>query len=111
VSSMKHKGMTDRESWRTKETIVRGGTEGGLGRGAGGVTGTAVDTANTRWQREDLESMLASKNGGAERDGDGVRAELLAQKAIYELESHGWRHPLARLATIWGGWRRKLWRY
>ena len=61
--------------------------------------------------------MLPNKTwgGGAERMGEGVRAELLAQKAIYESESHGWRHPLARLAalfsTTWGGWRRKLWRH
>ena len=64
---------------------------------------------------------------GGERDGEGVRAELLAQKAIYESESHGWRHPLARLAAVigsalgsglgsalgatLGGWRRKLWRH
>jgi hypothetical protein len=52
-------------------------------------------------------------------EGEGVRAELLAQKAIYESESHGWRHPLSRLAAIigstfgatWGGWRRNLWRH
>ena len=49
----------------------------------------------------------------AEPDAAGVRAQLLAQKEIYEM-SHGWRHPLVRLAAIFsttvGGWRRKLWR-
>jgi hypothetical protein len=55
------------------------------------------------------------KSGGGDRDSDGVRAELLAQKALYESESHAWRHPLTRLAAIvgttLGGWRRKLWRH
>jgi hypothetical protein len=83
---------------------VRGGTGGGAGAARGG--------SNTRWQREDLESMLATRKWGElDREADGVRAELLAQKAIYESESHGWRHPWARLSAIWGGWRRKLSRY
>lgn len=44
------------------------------------------------------------------RDGDGVRAELLAQKELHQLEIQTWRHPLVRLAAIWAGWRRRLWR-
>lgn len=72
---------------------MRGGTEGGGARGG----------RNTRWQREEVESMWY-------RDADGVRAELLAQKEIHQMEIQTWRHPLARLATIWAGWRRRLWR-
>jgi hypothetical protein len=44
------------------------------------------------------------------RDADGVRAELLAQKEIHQMEIQTWRHPLTRIATIWAGWRRRLWR-
>jgi hypothetical protein len=84
---------------------VRGGAESGA-RGGG---------RNTRWQREDVESMLMHRKWGAgEHDGDGVRAELLAQKEIYEMQIHGWRHPLLRLGAIFtatvGGLRRRLWR-
>ena len=83
---------------------MRGGAESGA-RGGG---------QNARWQREDVESMLLHRRwGDGEHDSDGVRAELLAQKEIYEM-SHGWRHPLLRLVTLasttWAGWRRKLWR-
>jgi hypothetical protein len=89
------------------EMILRWGATVG-GEGGSRVRGEL----NTRWQREDLETMAANKTwgGGGERGGDGVRAALLAQKAIYE-ESHSWRHPLARLAAIWGGWRRRLLRH
>jgi hypothetical protein len=41
--------------------------------------------------------------------GMGVRAQLLAQKELYQLESQSWRHPLMRIAAIWAVWRR-LWR-
>jgi len=46
-------------------------------------------------------------------DGTGVRAQLLAQKELHEMQSQlnnqPWRHPLARIAAIWAVWRR-LWR-
>jgi hypothetical protein len=134
--------VTDRKKrWQTKETIVRGGIEGSAGRGAGGAKRTVAGRSNTRWQREDLESMAGNRKwaGAGEGDCEGVRAQLLAQKAIYESESQGWRHPLSRLAAIFGsgfassvvsgfvsgvvsglvsgfvstlgGWRRKLWRH
>jgi hypothetical protein len=85
---------------------VRGGIDGGA-KGGG---------RNTRWQREEVESMLMHQRwGDGVHDGDGVRAELLAQKELYEMECHGWRRPLLRLVTIvsttWGGWRRRLWRH
>ena len=90
---------------------MRGGIEDGAGGG-----GRVRRISNTRWQREDLEAMLPNKTwGSGERTGEGVRAELLAQKAIYESASQSWRHPWARLAavfsTTWGEWRRKLWRH
>jgi hypothetical protein len=82
---------------------VRGGAEGGERGTRGGQ--------NTRWQREAVESLwLHRKSADIERDAEGVRAELLAQKAIYDMESQTWRHPLVRLAAIWEGWRRRLWR-
>jgi hypothetical protein len=106
---------------------VRGGIEGGSSRGAGGAKRTVAGRSNTRWQREDLESLSGTRKWGAgDNDCEGVRAQLLAQKAIYESESQGWRHPLSRLAAIFGasfgaalgatlgatlgGWRR-LWRH
>jgi hypothetical protein len=52
--------------------------------------------------------MLAERKW-TDTDGTGVRAQLLAQKQLYQMASHTWRHPLMRLATIWAGWRR-LWR-
>jgi hypothetical protein len=84
---------------------VTGGTEGGGGKISGGD--------NTRWGREEVESMLAQRRW-TDTDGTGVRAQLLAQKQLHQMESHtldgaGWRHPLVRLAAIWAGWRR-LWR-
>ena len=69
---------------------------------------------NTRWQSEDVEAMLGSRRWGGAREGEGVRAELLAQKAIHESESHAWRHPLVRLVAIFDatlGGLRKLWRH
>ena len=58
--------------------------------------------------------LLERKWGAGDRDADGVRAELLAQKALYRMENQIWRHPLTRIAgifvTTWGGWRRRLWR-
>ena len=79
---------------------MRGGTEGGGGK-------TSVGQ-NTRWGREEVESMLAERRW-ADTDGTGVRAQLLAQKEIHQLETQTRRHPLVRLAAIWAGWRR-LWR-
>lgn len=74
-----------------------------------------ASASNTRWQRADLESMLGTRKWTGDRDADGVRAELLAQKAIYESESHSWRHPLVRLVAILrsisGELRRKLGRH
>lgn len=84
---------------------MTGGTEGGGGKGS--------SDHNTRWGREEVESMLSQRRW-TDTDGTGVRAQLLAQKEIHQLESQGldgpaWRHPLVRLAAIWGVWRR-LWR-
>lgn len=82
---------------------MTGGTEGGGGKINSGH--------NTRWGREEVESMLSQRRW-TDTDGTGVRAQLLAQKQIHQLESQasdGWRHPLVRLAAIWGVWRR-LWR-
>jgi hypothetical protein len=42
-------------------------------------------------------------------DGTGVRAQLLAQKELHQLENQTWRHPVARIVAIWAVWRR-LWR-
>jgi hypothetical protein len=72
----------------------------------GGEDGTGVGP-NMRWQGEELDSMLLERKWG---EGDGVRAELLAQKAIYRMENQIWRHPLTRIVAIWGEWRRRLWR-
>jgi hypothetical protein len=89
-----------------EERTVTGGTEGGGGKIGGGQ--------NTGWGREEeVESMLAQRRW-TDTDGTGVRAQLLAQKQIHQLESQAldgqsWRHPLVRLAAIWAGWRR-LWR-
>ena len=82
---------------------MRVGAEGGTGG------------ARSRWQREELDSMLLERKwGGGDRDGDGVRAELLAQKALYRMENQIWRHPLTRIAalliTTLGELRRRLWR-
>lgn len=86
---------------------MTGGTEGGGGKISGGD--------NTRWGREEVESMLAQRRW-TDTDGTGVRAQLLAQKEIHQMALEGqtlhtrnWRHPLVRLAAIWAGWRR-LWR-
>ena len=81
---------------------MTGGTEGGGGKISGGH--------NTRWGREEVESMLAQRRW-SDTDGTGVRAQLLAQKEIHQmaLDSQSWRHPLVRLAAIWAVWRR-LWR-
>ena len=85
---------------------MTGGTEGGGGK--------ASSAHNTRWGREEVESMLAQRRW-TDTDGTGVRAQLLAQKQLHQLESQAldggasWRHPLVRLAAIWAGWRR-LWR-
>jgi len=89
---------------------VRGGTEGGGGK--------MITGQNTRWGQEEVESLLAQRRW-TDIDGTGVRAQLLAQKELHQLESqaldnpglgtHNWWHPLARLAAIWAGWRR-LWR-
>jgi hypothetical protein len=77
---------------------VRGGGEGGTEGG---------ETAG--WQREELDSMLLERKWG-----EGVRAELLAQKAAHQMESQNWRHPLARIAAIFSatvaGWRQRFWR-
>ena len=55
-------------------------------------------------------------------DSEGVRAQLLAQKAIYRMQNRIWRRPVARitaafnatfsaaLKATWGVWRRRLWR-
>jgi hypothetical protein len=64
---------------------------------------------------EEIDSMLLERKWGqGDRDGDGVRAQLLAQKAIYRMQNQIWRHPVARiaavLATTFGEWRRRLWR-
>jgi hypothetical protein len=86
-----------------EERTVTGGTEGGGGKTSSGH--------NTRWGREEVESMLAQRRRSY-TDGTGVRAQLLAQKEIHQfevLDSQSWRHPLVRLAAIWAGWRR-LWR-
>ena len=82
---------------------MRGGFEGGSSRGAGGANRTVAGRSNTRWQREDLESMSGNRRWRAgETDCEGVRAQLLAQKAIHESESQGWRHPLTRLTSVVG---------
>jgi hypothetical protein len=85
-----------------EERTVTGGTEGGGGKTSSGQ--------NTRWGREEVESMLAQRRW-TDTDGTGVRAQLLAQKELHQMESlgAGRRHPLVRLAAIWAGWRR-LWR-
>jgi hypothetical protein len=93
-----------------EEWTVTGGTEGGGGKISSGH--------NTRWGREEVESMLSQRRW-TDTDGTGVRAQLLAQKQIHQLESQAldgpalhsqnWRHPLLRLAAIWAVWRR-LWR-
>ncbi len=79
---------------------MRGGIEGGGEKIMGGE--------HTRWGREEVESMLTQRRW-TDTDGTGVRAQLLAQKELHQMENQSWRHPLARLATIWAGWRR-LWR-
>lgn len=63
--------------------------------------------------REGGESILAQRQW-TDTDGTGVRAQLLAQKEIHQLQSQTlqnqiWRHPLVRIAAIWAGWRR-LWK-
>ncbi len=78
---------------------MRGGTEGGGEKISGG--------RNTRWAREEVESMMMQRRW--DTDGTGVRAQLLAQKELHEMETQPWRHPLARIAAIWAVWRR-LWR-
>jgi hypothetical protein len=88
-----------------EEWTVTGGTEGGGGKISSGH--------NTRWGREEVESMLSQRRW-TDTDGTGVRAQLLAQKQIHQLESQAldgtsWRHPLGRLFAIWAVWRR-LWR-
>lgn len=81
---------------------MRGGIEGG-GKTSGGQ--------KTRWGHEEVESMLMQRRW--DTDGTGVRAQLLAQKELHQLQSgldnQTWRHPVARIAAIWGVWRR-LWR-
>lgn len=79
---------------------MRGGTEGGGEKLRGG--------RNTRWEREEIESMVTQRRW-TDTDGAGVRAQLLAQKELHQLECQTWRHPLARIAAIWAVWRR-LWR-
>jgi len=79
---------------------VRGGTEGGGEKLSGGQ--------NTRWGREEIESMVTQRRW-TDTDGTGVRAQLLAQKELHQQETQRWRHPLARIVAIWAGWRR-LWR-
>ncbi len=70
-------------------------------------------TGGSEGRREEVASMLTQRSW-TDTDGTGVRAQLLAQKQLHELESQtldgaSWRHPLVRLATIWAGWRR-LWK-
>jgi len=65
-------------------------------------------TGGTEGGGQEVESMVA-QHRWTDTDGTGVRAQLLAQKEIHQLESQSWRHPLMRLAAIWAGWRR-LWR-
>ena len=57
---------------------MTGGTEGGGGKISSGH--------NTRWGREEVESMLSQRRW-TDTDGTGVRAQLLAQKQIHQLES------------------------
>jgi hypothetical protein len=84
---------------------VRGGTEGGGEKFTGG--------RNTRWGEEEIESMVSQRRW-TDTDGTGVRAQLLAQKELHQMESQAldnqsWRRPLVRFAAIWAVWRR-LWR-
>ena len=83
---------------------MRGGIEGG-GKTSGGQ--------KTRWGHEEVESMDTQRRW-MDTDGTGVRAQLLAQKELHQMESHAldgqiWRRPVARIAAIWAVWRR-LWR-
>ena len=78
---------------------MRGGFEGG-GKTGGGQ--------KTRWGHEEVESMVSQRRW-TDTDGTGVRAQLLAQKELHQLENQTWRHPVARIVAIWAVWRR-LWR-